>query len=147
MIQAWLGFLETKSKDDKLVRWGGEWDFLGDWPGAKGVNGDTRERCASTTAIDLQPADCGENRRRPRQSGRGVAYRQRADTVRRAVHAEFFPTRPEELRERIPGLPRHRPVGRSAAGGAASGGLGEAQNQEIAKRNGHIWVGITGGRW
>ena len=44
-IQRWLAFLETKAKDNILRRWGGEWDFLGDWlwPGAKGVNGDTRE--------------------------------------------------------------------------------------------------------
>ena len=41
----WLAFLESKSSGDMLVRWGGEWDFLGDWlwPGAKGVNGDTPE--------------------------------------------------------------------------------------------------------
>ena len=45
MMQRWLAFLETKAKDNILRRWGGEWDFLGDWlwPGAKGVNGDTRE--------------------------------------------------------------------------------------------------------
>jgi alpha-L-rhamnosidase len=44
-IERWLGFLETKTKNDLLRRYGGEWDFLGDWlwPGAKGVNGDTRE--------------------------------------------------------------------------------------------------------
>ncbi|SPE58887.1 Alpha-L-rhamnosidase protein (fragment) [Verrucomicrobia bacterium] len=45
MMRRWLAFLETKAEKDMLVRWGGKWDFLGDWlwPGASGVNGDTRE--------------------------------------------------------------------------------------------------------
>ena len=45
MMRRWLAFLETKSSNNMLARWGGEWDFLGDWlwPGAKGVNGNTRE--------------------------------------------------------------------------------------------------------
>lgn len=30
-IQCWLSFVETKSQDDMLVRWGGKWSFLGDW--------------------------------------------------------------------------------------------------------------------
>ena len=44
-VQRWLTFLDTKADSDILRRWGGQWDFLGDWlwPGAEGVNGDTRE--------------------------------------------------------------------------------------------------------
>ena len=44
-IHRWLAFLDTKARHHLLRRWGGEWDFLGDWlwPGAEGVNGDTRE--------------------------------------------------------------------------------------------------------
>ena len=36
-MKRWLEFLETKAKNNLLVRWGGEWDFLGDWlwPGAE----------------------------------------------------------------------------------------------------------------
>ena len=30
-IQRWLDFVETKSKDNMLVRWGSKWSFLGDW--------------------------------------------------------------------------------------------------------------------
>jgi len=92
-IQRWLAFLETKAKDDILRRWGGEWDFLGDWlwPGAKGVNGDTREtlffnncywifnlQTAATIADVLGKADDAKK------------YRARADEVRKAVHAKFY---------------------------------------------------------
>jgi len=45
MMQQWLDFLETKAKDDLLVRWGGEWDFLATAlaRGQGRVNGDTVE--------------------------------------------------------------------------------------------------------
>ena len=31
MIKGWLSFLNTKVKDNMLTRYGGNWDFLGDW--------------------------------------------------------------------------------------------------------------------
>jgi alpha-L-rhamnosidase len=44
LIRDWLAFLKTQSKDDMLLRFGGDWDFLGDWlwPGAtaEGMNND-----------------------------------------------------------------------------------------------------------
>ncbi len=92
-IQRWLAFLETKAKDDMLVRWGGQWDFLGDWlwPGAKGVNGDTVETLFFNNCywiFNLQTAAriadvIGEE-------DAAAKYRARADQVRRAVHAKFF---------------------------------------------------------
>ena len=96
-IQRWLAFLETKAKDDMLVRWGGQWDFLGDWlwPGAKGVNGNTIETLFFNNCywiFNLQTAAriadvIGEK-------DAAAKYRARADQVRRAVHAKFF--KPEE---------------------------------------------------
>jgi len=96
-IQRWLAFLETKAKDDMLTRWGGQWDFLGDWlwPGAKGVNGDTIETLFYNNCywiFNLQTAAqiadiIGEKEA-------AAQYRDRADEVRRAVHAKFF--KPEE---------------------------------------------------
>ncbi len=92
-IERWLAFLETKAKDNMLVRWGGEWDFLGDWlwPGAEGVNGDTPEtlffnncywiynlQTAARIADVLDRQDLA------------ARYRTRAEQVRRAVHAKFF---------------------------------------------------------
>jgi alpha-L-rhamnosidase len=92
-IERWLAFLETKSRDDILRRWGGEWDFLGDWlwPGAGGVNGDTRETLFFNNCcwiFNLQTAANIAD-----ALGKGVdaeRYRARADEVRRAVHREFF---------------------------------------------------------
>ncbi len=92
-IQRWLAFLETKAKDNILRRWGGEWDFLGDWlwPGAKGVNGDTRETLFYNNCywiFNLQTAATIADLIGKKADG--DKYRARADEVRKAVHQEFF---------------------------------------------------------
>ncbi len=97
MIRRWLAFLETKARDDMLVRWGGEWDFLGDWlwPGAKGVNGDTIETLFFNNCywiFNLQTA--AEIAGIIGEKDTAAKYRTRADQVRRAVHAKFF--KPDE---------------------------------------------------
>ena len=47
MIKGWLSFLDTKVKDNMLTRYGGDWDFLGDWlwPQAteQGINNNSDE--------------------------------------------------------------------------------------------------------
>jgi len=92
-IQRWLAFLETKAKDNILRRWGGEWDFLGDWlwPGAKGVNGDTRETLFYNNCywiFNLQTAARISDVIGKKADAE--KYRARADEVRKAVHREFF---------------------------------------------------------
>jgi alpha-L-rhamnosidase len=147
-IQRWLDFLESKSKNDMLVRWGGQWDFLGDWlwPGAQGVNGDTRETLFFNncywiynlkTAARIADA-LGKN-------DDAAKYRRRAETVRQAVHKEFFDPQengyvnnlqaylasallvglpPEELQPKV---------------------FKRFEDEILIHRKGHFWGGITGG--
>ena len=148
MMQRWLAFLETKTKDDMLVRWGGEWDFLGDWlwPGASGVNGDTRETLFFNNCYwihSLQSAAkiadiLGE-------TDTATSYRLRSETIRKAVHQEFFDPEtngyvnnlqaylaiallvdlpPEELRPAV---------------------WKRFEEEILVHRQGHFWGGITGG--
>lgn len=147
-MQRWLAFLETKSKDNMLVRWGGEWDFLGDWlwPGAKGVNGDTQEtlfynncywvfnlQTAAKIADVLGKKDAAEQ------------YRTRADQVRKAVHAKFFlPSESSYVNGFQAYLAIALLVDLPPADLRAS--VWKRLDQEIlVNRKGHIWAGITGG--
>jgi len=148
MIQRWLAFLETKAKDNILRRWGGEWDFLGDWlwPGAKGVNGDTRETLFFNNCywiFNLETAT-----RIAEAIGKKDAaaqYRARADEVRKAVHAEFF-------------IPAENTYVNSFQAYLAIALLVDLPPQEVRPaverrleeeilihRKGHIHAGITGG--
>jgi alpha-L-rhamnosidase len=147
-IRRWLAFLESKSSGDMLVRWGGQWDFLGDWlwPGAKGVNGDSPETLFFNNCYwiyNLQTAARIADAIGERDAA--VQYRLRAESVRRAVHAKFF--RPEDA---------------SYAGGSQANlsiallvdlppeDLRPAvwkrlEDEILVRRRGHIHAGITGG--
>ncbi|MGA2066470.1 MAG: family 78 glycoside hydrolase catalytic domain [Thermoguttaceae bacterium] len=147
-IQRWLAFLDSKSSGDMLVRWGGEWDFLGDWlwPGAKGVNGDTPETLFFNNCYwiyNLQTAA-----RIADVLGRQEAaaeYRRRAQSVRRAVHAKFFRPRDNSY---VDGSQAYLSIAllvdlppqdlRPAV-------WKRLEDEILVRRRGHIHAGITGG--
>lgn len=147
-IQRWLQFLETKSKDDLLVRWGGEWDFLGDWlwPGAEGVNGDTQETLCFNNCYwvyNLQMA-AGVADALGRQAD-AQAYRLRADQVRRAIHRKFYdPATGNYVNgfqaylaaALLTGVPPQDQVARVTR---------NLEEEILVRRHGHIHAGITGG--
>ena len=147
-IEKWLAFLETKAKNNLLRRWGGEWDFLGDWlwPGAEGVNGDTREtlffnncywvynlQTASRIAAALGRTDLAEK------------YRNRAAEVRSAIHREFYV--PEE-HSYVNGYQAYLAI--ALLTGVPPEELRPAvmdrlEKEILVNRKGHFWGGITGG--
>lgn len=148
-VQRWLAFLEGKSVNHLLRRWGGEWDFLGDWlwPGAQGVNGDSRETLFFnncywvynlTTAARMADA-LG-------QKHQAQLWRARAAAIRTTIHREFWnPTDPgyvngsqaylaiADLIE-LPPSPALRLALRKRL---------EREIQGV--HNNHFWGGITGG--
>jgi alpha-L-rhamnosidase len=147
-IQRWLAFLETKSQNDMLVRWGGKWDFLGDWlwPGAEGVNGDTRETLFFNNCYWLYNLQTAAKIAEALGKGDIAAkHLRRADTVRKAVHKEFFD--PEEngyvnnlqaylAAALLVDLPpeKLRPAVWK-----------RFEDEILIHRKGHFWGGITGG--
>lgn len=92
-IVHWLTFLETKSSGDILRRWGGNWDFLGDWlwPGASGTNGDTRESLFFNNCYWLHNLQTAATIAQIiGKYTEASVYRERVAAVRAAVHAEFY---------------------------------------------------------
>jgi alpha-L-rhamnosidase len=147
-IERWLAFLETKSKDDLLVRWGGKWDFLGDWlwPGAKGVNGDTRETLFFNNAYwvyNLQTA--ARIAEALGKAEAAAAWHRRAEAVGRAVHKTFFNADDASY---VDGMQAYLAIALRL--GLMPENLRPAvwkrlEDEIRVKRNGHIWAGITGG--
>jgi len=147
-IQRWLAFLETKAQANILRRWGGQWDFLGDWlwPGAKGVNGDTRETLFFNNCywiFNLQTAANIADVIGKKDDAQ--KYRARADEVRTAVHREFFiPSENSYVNgfqaylaiALLADLPPEdvRPVV-----------MKRLEDEILVRRKGHIHAGITGG--
>jgi len=147
-IQRWLDFLETKSQSDMLVRWGGQWDFLGDWlwPGAEGVNGDTREtlffnncywiynlKTAAQIADTLDKTDIA------------AKYRSRAEEVRKAVHKEFFDPNENGYVNNLQAYLAAALLVELPPKGLQPAVWKRFEDEILIHRKGHFWGGITGG--
>ena len=147
-IEAWLGFVETKVKHDLLRRYGGEWDFLGDWlwPGAQGVNGDTRETLFFNNCYWVYNLDTAS--RIATVLGRKEQARKwnhRAGVVRSAIHKEFYDAAKQTyvdgsqaclaiaLLTGVPPLPIQPLIEK------------RLEEEILVHRQGHWWAGIGGG--
>jgi alpha-L-rhamnosidase len=147
-IRLWLTFLESKSKDDMLVRWGGQWDFLGDWlwPGAQGVNGDTRETLFFNNCYwvyNLQTAA-----RIAEALGKkdiAARHRKRADTVRKAVHEEFFDAEENGYVNNLQAYLAAALLVDLPPVEVRPAVWKRFEDEILVKRKGHFWGGITGG--
>lgn len=147
-IQRWLGFLETRASGDLLHRWGGEWDFLGDWlwPGAIGMNNDSRETLFFNNCYWIYNlSTASEIARLLGKEKQAAAWADRADAVRRAVNREFF--NPADCSyvnggqtylaiALIAGVPPPEHI---------AGVWKRLENEILVANRGHINAGITGG--
>jgi alpha-L-rhamnosidase len=148
MIERWLEFLETRSRDDMLVRWGGQWDFLGDWlwPGARGVNGDTQETLFFNNCYWIFNLDTAARIAEVLERNQAArSYRARAEAVRRAVHAKFWNAADASY---VNGFQAYLAIALLA--GVPPEPLRPAvwkrlEREILVERKGHIWAGITGG--
>ena len=124
-MQRWLAFPETKSAKDQLKKYGGEWGFLGDWlwPGASGMNTDSRETLFTTTVTGF--ATC--KRRQPSR-----IFWARRTMLKNIASApppcakpftRNFQCQREKLCQRLSSLSGHRVGRRSPATRVASGGV------------------------
>lgn len=143
-MKRWLAFLETKTKDNQLVRWGGEWDFLGDWlwPNEHGTpNGGLPEtaflnncywvyalRHASQIANILgDPTHAAD-------------YAKRADEVASATYAKY--------RDNMPGTQQYLAAALLAnivPPNEKAAVWKRLEDEILIHRKGHIDAGITGG--
>jgi len=157
-IQRWLGFLESQSQQDRLVRYGGDWGFLGDWQWPKFWNdrrevekqnkflGDTPESLFFNNCCwiyNLETAAkiaevIGENEA-------ATVYRKRAQAVRKAVQTVFFNPAEDVY---VNGLPAYLAMALlvDLPPQSLRPAVWRRLEQEImVNRKGHIWAGITGG--
>lgn len=157
-IQRWLNFLETKSKDNMLERWGGKWSFLGDWlwPDAwtersamekKGkALGDTKEtlffnNCHWIYSLETAAGIADKLGRKEEAS----SWRKRAELVRKAVHAHFFNSQDYSY---VNGYPSYLAIALMVdlpPKQIRAKVWQRLEHEILVNRNGHFWGGITAG--
>ncbi len=147
-IERWLAFLGTKSQNDMLTRWGGQWDFLGDWlwPSAEGVNGDTRETLFFNNCYWiynlLTAAQIAEVLGKDELAAK---YSTRAQTIRKVVHEEFFDPNENGYANNFQAY-----LAAALLVGLPPKDLQPAvwkrfEDEILVHHKGHFWGGITGG--
>jgi len=93
-IARWLDFLETKVSGHLLRRWGGKWDFLGDWLAPdvpRGVNSDRRETLFFNNCYRVWSlATAAKIALVLNETSLAATWQSRAADARLAIHREFY---------------------------------------------------------
>ncbi len=150
LIKGWLGFLDTHVKDDLLQRFGGKWDFLGDWlwpnATAEGMNNDKPEtlclnncyrvfnlRTAARIAHVLGKV---EDARR---------WEQQAEASSRAIHAKYYNAGDHSYADSSMANLAAALLGEVSPSDLRESVMQRLENEILVVRKGHINVGITAG--
>lgn len=150
MIKGWLAFLDTHIENDMLKRYGGQWDFLGDWlwPGAtaQGMNNYSDENLFFNNCYWVYnlktAAQIADVIGKKEESDK---WQQQAEYASNAIHNKYYhesdynysdktmrslaaalyaDIMPKELRPKV---------------------IQSLENEILINKKGHIDVGITGG--
>lgn len=150
LIENWLSFLDLHTKDNLLQRYGGSWDFLGDWlwpnATAEGMNNDKPETlCLNNSYRVYNLLTAIQIARIIGQTAAVEKWEKQAEAYRKAVHAKFYngadhsyadgsmanlaaallaDIPPPELRAQV---------------------MKRLEHEILVVRKGHIHAGITGG--
>src|SRR3546814_5552085 len=95
LIQGWLAFLKSHTKYNLLQRFGGSWDFLGDWlwpnATAEGMNNDKPETlCLNNSYRVYNLRTAVRIAKVLGQIEDAKRWEKQAEASSRAIHAKFY---------------------------------------------------------
>ena len=147
-IKRWLDSLEPHVKDDMLVRWGGEWDFLGDWlwPGVDGnPNGDTPEALFLNNAYRVYALRLAAQISSLTGHSDAETWNSRADHAAKAIHAKFFRAATNDYADGDQTYLAAALLAAIPPTGVRDQVWKRLEEEILVHRQGHIHTGITGG--
>ncbi|MCH5598255.1 family 78 glycoside hydrolase catalytic domain [Niabella ginsengisoli] len=150
LIKNWLSFLDTHVEHDVLQRFGGQWDFLGDWlwpnATAEGMNNDKPEtiffnncyrifnlRTAAKVATVLQ------------RSTDAAKWKAQADASAKIIHQQFFNKETNTYSDGSMGNMAVALLAEIVPQQLRGKVMAALEDEILIKRKGHIHAGITGG--
>ncbi|GAB3027625.1 glycoside hydrolase family 78 protein [Niabella terrae] len=150
LITNWLGFLETHVEGDILQRFGGKWDFLGDWlwpnATAEGMNNDQPETlCLNNSYRVFNLRTAVKIATVLGRTADARRWQQQADAASLAIHKRFYDHQKKIYADGSMAnlaaalLAGVVPADQQAAVEAA------LEHEILVHRKGHIHAGITGG--
>jgi alpha-L-rhamnosidase len=150
MISKWLEFLDTQTKDDMLVRFGGDWDFLGDWlwPGAtaEGMNNNKPQTLFLNNCyrvFNLRTA--AKIARVVGNSAAAKKWEQQAKVSSAAIHAKYYNADDHSYSDKSMANLAAALLAEIMPPDLKALVMNRLEKEILEVRKGHINVGITGG--
>ncbi|MEJ2902134.1 family 78 glycoside hydrolase catalytic domain [Pedobacter panaciterrae] len=150
MIKGWLSFLDLNTKDDMLVRFGGSWDFLGDWlwPGAtaEGMNNNKPQTVFLNNCyriFNLRTA--AKIARVLHKDKEAQQWEKQADVSSAAIHAKFYNADDHSYSDKSMSNLAAALLGEVMPQDLKPLIMKRLENEILVVHKGHINVGITGG--
>jgi alpha-L-rhamnosidase len=150
LIQRWLAFLDSHVKDNLLIRFGGAWDFLGDWlwpnAHAEGMNNDKPQNSCYNNCYRVY--DLRTAAKIARVLGRikeAVQWEQEANDAARAINAVYYHPQDHSYADSSMGNLAIALLAEVPAPDQRAAVMQRLEKEILVVQKGHIHVGITGG--
>jgi alpha-L-rhamnosidase len=150
LIYDWLAFLKSQSKDEMLLRFGGDWDFLGDWlwPGAtaEGMNNNKPQTVfLNNCYMVFNFKTAAKIARVLGKTQEAINWEKQAANTSAAIHAKYYNADDHSYSDRSMANLAAALLGEVMPASLKSLVMKRLEKEILDVRKGHIDVGITGG--
>lgn len=150
LITGWLDFLKSHTKDDLLQRFGGQWDFLGDWlwpnATAEGMNNDKPETlCLNNAYYVFNLRTAAKIARVMGRAAEAGQWEQQANASAKAIHARFFNAGDNSYADGSMANLAAALLAEIPPATLRAQVMQRLEREILEVRKGHIHAGITGG--
>ncbi|TDQ80163.1 family 78 glycoside hydrolase catalytic domain [Sphingobacterium yanglingense] len=150
LIKNWMEFLDSHTKDGLLQRFGGKWDFLGDWlwPNAteEGMNNDSPQNLCFNNLYRIYNLKTAiEIARVIGQDQQVELWEQQVKQYTEAINEAYFDTKTVKYADGAMGNTTMALLADVVPQDYKENIWEQLEREIIVQRKGHIHVGITGG--
>ncbi|MFZ6038251.1 MAG: family 78 glycoside hydrolase catalytic domain [Bacteroidota bacterium] len=150
MIKGWMSFLDTKVKDNMLTRYGGNWDFLGDWlwPHAteQGMNNNSDENLFFNNCYWIYNLKTAAKIARViGKTNEAEEWEHQADISSKILHAKYYHADDHNYSDGTMRSLAAALYGDIMPKELRSAVMKRLEREILVNQKGHIDVGITGG--
>ncbi len=150
LIQGWLSFLASNTEGDLLQRFGGQWDFLGDWlwpnATAEGMNNDKPETlCLNNAYYVFNLRTAAKIARVLGHTAAASAWERQATASAEATHRRFYNAEDSSYADGSMANLAAALLAEIPPAGLRERVMQRLEREILDVRKGHIHAGITGG--
>lgn len=150
MIKGWLAFLQSNTENDMLKRYGGGWDFLGDWlwpnATAEGMNNNKPETLCLNNCYWVYNLRTGAKIARIiGRTKEAEEWEKQADISSKVIHAKFYNPEDQSYADKSMANLAAALYGNVVPPELHQTVMDRLEKEILINNKGHIDVGITGG--